>query len=84
MKNIAQTWPVESYEWRSPGSTQYKGLHGEASSAWKDYLFRLQVPVYENVGISGGGGVMVLPMMAYTGRIRPKGVSFLCFRYMKE
>ena len=64
MKNIAQIWPVESYEWRSPGSTQYKGLHGEASSTWKDYLFRLQVHVYENVGISGGGGVMVLPMMA--------------------
>ena len=56
MKNIAQICPVESYEWRSPGSTQYKGLHGEASSAWKDCLLRLQVHVYENVGISGGGG----------------------------
>ena len=29
----------------------------------------------------GGGG---LPMMAYTGRLRPKGVLFLGLRYMKE
>ena len=32
----------------------------------------------------GGGGVGVLPMMAYTGRLRPKWVSFLGLRYMKE
>ena len=25
-----------------------------------------------------------LPMMAYTGRLRPKGVLFLGLRYMKE
>ena len=30
---------------------------------------------------AGGGGV--LPMMAYTGRLCPKGVSFLGFKYMK-
>ena len=29
-----------------------------------------------------GGGV--LPMMAYTGRLRPKEVSFSGFRFMKE
>ena len=29
----------------------------------------------------GGGGV--LPIMAYTGRLRPKGVPFSGFRYMK-
>ena len=28
----------------------------------------------------GGGG---LPIMAYTGRLRPKGVPFSGFRYMK-
>jgi len=28
-----------------------------------------------------GGGV--LPIMAYTGRLRPKGVPFSGFRYMK-
>ena len=28
-----------------------------------------------------GGGV--LPIMAYTGRLRPKGVPFSAFRYMK-
>ena len=29
----------------------------------------------------GGGGV--LPIMTYTGRLRPKGVPFSGFRYMK-
>ena len=29
----------------------------------------------------GGGGV--LPIMGYTGRLRPKGVPFSGFRYMK-
>ena len=28
-------------------------------------------------------GGRVLPMMAYTGRLHPKGVSFSGFRYMK-
>ena len=31
--------------------------------------------------LTGGGGGP--PMMAYTGRLRPKGVPFLGFRYMK-
>ena len=31
--------------------------------------------------LPGGGGV--LPIMAYTGRLRPKGVPFSGFRYMK-
>ena len=31
-----------------------------------------------------GTGVGELPMMAYTGRLRPKGVSFSGFRYMKR
>ena len=30
-----------------------------------------------------GGGGGVLPMMAYTGRLRPEGVSSSGFRYMK-
>ena len=30
---------------------------------------------------AGGGGV--LPTMAYTGRLRPKGIPYLAFRYMK-
>ena len=32
--------------------------------------------------IPGGGGG-VLPIMAYTGRLRPKGVPFSGFRYIK-
>ena len=31
--------------------------------------------------IPGGGGV--LPIMAYTGRLRPKGVPFSGFKYEK-
>ena len=31
--------------------------------------------------LPGGGGIM--PMMAYTGRLRPRGASFLGFRYTK-
>ena len=34
------------------------------------------------VGV-GGGGVGVLLIIAYTGRLRSKGVSFSGFRYMK-
>ena len=30
---------------------------------------------------AGGGGI--LPVMAYTGRLRPKGVPFSDFRYIK-
>ena len=32
--------------------------------------------------VQGGGGGL-LPMMAYTGRLHPKGVSFSGFRYMR-
>jgi len=35
------------------------------------------------VGVTPGGGGVVLPIMAYTGRLRPKGVAFSGFRYMK-
>ncbi len=31
----------------------------------------------------GGGGGGALSIMAYTGRLRPKGVPFLGFRYIK-
>ena len=31
--------------------------------------------------VRGGGGV--LPIMAYTGKLRPKGVPFSGFRYIK-
>ena len=43
-------------------------------------------PYTRNVWVSGGvrePGGGVLPMMAYTGRLRPKGVCFSDFRYMK-
>ena len=32
--------------------------------------------------VPGGGGGGVLPLMAYTGRLRPKGAPFSRFRYM--
>ena len=31
----------------------------------------------------GGGGGGGLPIMAYTGRLRPKGLPFSGFRYIK-
>ena len=31
----------------------------------------------------GGGGGDVLPIIAYTGRLLPKGVSFSGFRHME-
>ena len=34
-------------------------------------------------GHTGGGGGGLLPIMAYTGRLRPKGEPFSGFRYMK-
>ena len=48
------------------------------------YSGRLDGQHHEGVGIAmdpGGGGV--LPIMAYTGRFRPKGVPFSGFRYIK-
>ena len=38
-------------------------------------------------GGGGGGGVLgggVVPVMTCTGRLRPKGVPFPVFRYMKR
>ena len=50
-------------------------------------LFLLEFVCKSGVELSGvqsmtpGGGV--LPIMAYTGRLRPKGVPFSGFKYMK-
>ena len=62
-------------------------------------LYQLGKPLYRNSGevvkkkeslqildlqrLASLTGVGVLTMMAYTGRLRPKGVPFLGFRYMK-
>ena len=37
----------------------------------------------DNPPEGGGGGGEVLPIMAYTGRLRPKRVPFSGFRYIK-
>ena len=37
--------------------------------------------MYKGTKPQGGGGV--LPIMDYTGRLRPKGVPFLGWRYIK-
>ena len=44
---------------------------------------RLIFNIYCNRRGRGGGGVLVLPMMAYTGRLQPLGVTFTGFRKMK-
>ena len=39
-----------------------------------------------NSGVIGGGGgglPIILPIIAYMGRLRPKGVSFSGFRFIK-
>ena len=40
-------------------------------------------PQGENTGSNPPGGGGVLPMMTYTGRLRPKGVYFSGLTYMK-
>ena len=50
-------------------------LHETGESACRDRTWQLLS--------SPGGGGGVLPLMAYTGRLRPKGVPFSGFRCMK-
>ena len=39
----------------------------------------------DDTGGGGGGGYSIrCPIGTYTGRLRPKGVSFSGFRFMKE
>ena len=40
--------------------------------------------MHSTLVVRGGGGVVVLAIMAYTGRFRLEGVLFVGFRYMKE
>ena len=46
----------------------------------KKLLFQELYETCHRVAARGGG---VLPIMAYTGRLRPKGVPFSGFRYIK-
>ena len=48
---------------------------------WQRALLLFQHGVGLDRTLPGGGGV--LPIMAYTGRLRPKGVPFSGFRYKK-
>ena len=45
-----------------------------------DRSLRFVSPLVGCLGSRGGGG---LPIMAYTGRLRPKGAPFSVFSYMK-
>ena len=40
----------------------------------RNWMFHYLLPTYDAHTCPGGGGV--LPIMAYTGRLRPKGVPF--------
>ena len=46
---------------------------------FKTQITRNEFTLKRSLNAPGGG---VLPIMAYTGRIRPKGVPFSGFRYM--
>ena len=48
---------------------------------FKTQITRNEFTLKRSLNARGGGGV--LPIMAYTGKIRPKGVPFSGFRYMK-
>ena len=48
---------------------------------FKTQITRNEFTLKRSLNAPGEGGV--LPIMAYTGRIRPKGVPFSGFRYMK-
>ena len=51
--------------------------------SYVNILFRQQtVKEYSSDSLPGGGGGRVLPITAYKGRLRPKGVPFSGFRYM--
>ena len=52
----------------------------------KTERYMLKLPVYGSTGngTTPHGGEGKLPIMAYTGRLRPKGVLFSGFRFMKE
>ena len=45
------------------------------------FLLEFQNEDLKDIAPGGGGGV--LPIMTYTGRLRPNGVPFSGFRYMK-
>ena len=51
--------------------------------SYVNILFMQQtVKEYSSDSLPGGGGGGVLPITAYKGRLRPKGVPFSGFRYM--
>ena len=55
--------------------THYKGLHGEAPPDMITF-FRLQVHIYENVGISGGWGGGGTPYDGLIGKALPERGTF--------
>ena len=65
-----------------------QGVLGLAGSLHKTFLnfdrvARLKTRLLNGLSWFEPGGGGVLPMMAHTERLRPKGVSFSGFRYMK-
>ena len=47
------------------------------------YGTKIPFPSCTLISGGGGGGGGVLPVMAYTGRLHPKGVPFSDFTYLK-
>ena len=59
-------------------------IHTHLMQLQKERLKNPVFPGFESLsGGGGGGGGGVLHMMAYTGRLLPKRVSFSGFMYMK-
>jgi len=78
-REVQQTLNLTPYS----GETYVRGsLKGRGTHVQR-FRIRESLKRIDGVGraVTRGGGV--LPIMAYTGRLRPKGVPFSGFRYMK-
>ena len=67
-------WNMEYGIWNIRNAS---GVRGKSNSSNSDQERKKSIPVLD----TDGGGV--LPIMAYKGRLLPKGVTFSGFRYMK-
>ena len=73
--------PSSSTQWHfNPREHQYLKFLNRFKDDFQGKFYAIRHHYSERQWNPGG---MVLPIMAYTGRLRPKGVPFSGFRYMK-
>ena len=64
---------------RSSLKVVFTGESAVDDTGLKRELFSRRIHISQHYGKTGG----ILPIMAYAGRLHPKGVPFSGFRYMK-